>query len=114
MHIKKILHVNQSIERYSQISNLDKSLDIQHNPRVRKDISKIYFLTDYDLGKTIVPIFKNYALNSDINKNNKPFKIPNGITFINIDPKTGRPSNNENSIMEPFIKSPENLSLIHI
>ena len=61
-NIKKILHVNQSIERYSQISNLDKSLEIQHNPRVRKDISKIYFLTDYDLGKTIVPIFKNYAL----------------------------------------------------
>ena len=56
-----------------------------------------------------VPIFKNYSLYSDINKNNKPFKIPNGITFINIDPKTGRPSNNENSIMEPFIKSPENI-----
>ena len=56
-----------------------------------------------------VPIFKNYALNSDINKNNKPFKIPNGLTFINIDPKTGMPSNNENSIMEPFIKSSENI-----
>ena len=56
-----------------------------------------------------VPIFKNYALNSDINQNNKPFKIPNGLTFINIDPKTGRPSNNENSIMEPFIKSSENI-----
>ncbi len=56
-----------------------------------------------------VPIFKNYALHSDINKNNKPFKIPNGLTFINIDPTTGRPSNNENSIMEPFIKSSENI-----
>ena len=56
-----------------------------------------------------VPIFKNYALNSDINQNNKPFKIPNGLTFINIDPKTGMPSNNENSIMEPFIKSSENI-----
>ena len=56
-----------------------------------------------------VPIFKNYSLYSDINKNKKPFKIPNGLTFINIDPKTGRPSNNENSIMEPFIKSSENI-----
>ncbi len=56
-----------------------------------------------------VPIFKNYALNSDINKNNKPFRIPNGLTFINIDPSTGMPSNNKNSIMEPFIKSPENI-----
>ena len=64
-NIQKILHVNQSIKRYSQISNLDKNLEIQHNPRVRKDISKIYFLIDYELGKTIVPIFKNYALGMD-------------------------------------------------
>ena len=46
---------------------------------------------------------------SDINQNNKPFKIPNGLTFINIDPKTGMPSNNADSIMEPFIKSSENI-----
>ena len=64
-NIKKILHVNHSIERYSQILNLDKNLEIQHSPRVRKDISKIYFLIDYDLGKTVVPIFKNYALGID-------------------------------------------------
>ena len=56
-----------------------------------------------------VPIFKNYALNSDINKNNKPFRIPNGLTFINIDPSTGMPSNNKNAIMEPFLKSSENI-----
>jgi len=56
-----------------------------------------------------VPIFKNYALNSKININNKPFRIPNGLTFINIDPKTGMPSNNENAIMEPFIKYSENV-----
>ena len=61
-NIKKILDVNLSNERYAQVSNLDKNLKIQHSPRVRKDISKIYFLIDYDLGKTIVPIFKNYAL----------------------------------------------------
>ena len=56
-----------------------------------------------------VPIFKNYALNSDINKNNKPFRIPNGLTFINIDPKTGMPSNSKSAIMEPFIKYSENI-----
>jgi penicillin-binding protein 1A len=56
-----------------------------------------------------VPIFKNYALNSEINKNHKPFRIPNGLTFINIDPKTGIPSNSKNSIMEPFIKNSENI-----
>jgi penicillin-binding protein 1A len=56
-----------------------------------------------------VPIFKNYALNSEINKNNKPFRIPNGLTFINIDPKTGVPSNSKSAIMEPFIKDSENI-----
>ena len=56
-----------------------------------------------------VPIFKNYALNSNINKNNKPFRIPNGLTFINIDPRTGMPSNKKNAIMEPFLKSEENI-----
>tara|TARA_Y100001970_G_C14252643_1_gene872975 strand:+ start:275 stop:2623 length:2349 start_codon:yes stop_codon:yes gene_type:complete len=56
-----------------------------------------------------VPIFKNYALNSEINSNNKPFRIPNGITFININPNTGMPSNSKNAIMEPFIKDSENV-----
>ncbi|MDC0233094.1 PBP1A family penicillin-binding protein [Pelagibacteraceae bacterium] len=56
-----------------------------------------------------VPIFKNYAVNSEINKNNKPFRIPNGLTFINIDPKTGMPSNDKSAIMEPFIKYSENV-----
>ena len=56
-----------------------------------------------------VPIFKNYALNSEINKNSKPFRIPNGLTFINIDPKTGIPSNSKSAIMEPFIEYSENI-----
>ncbi len=60
--IQEILDINLSINRYSKISNLDKMIEIQHTPRARKDISKIYFLLDYGLGKTIVPIFRNYAL----------------------------------------------------
>jgi hypothetical protein len=63
--IKEILGIDLSIERYSKISNLDKNIEIQHTPRAREDISKIYFLTDYDFGKTILPIFKNYALGID-------------------------------------------------
>ena len=30
------------------------------------------------------------------------------ITLININPKTGKPSNDKNSILEPFIKYSEN------
>jgi len=94
-NIKKILHVNQSIERNIQISNLDKNLEIQHSPRVRKDISKIYFLTDYDLGKTIVPIFKNYALSINFYSTSELFHDAADIkkladfegTFIPLSPK---------------------------
>ena len=63
--IKRILDVNGSISRYMDISNLDKDLKIVHSLRIRDDISKIYFLLDYDLGKTIVPLVKNFALNID-------------------------------------------------
>ena len=63
--VKRILEVNRSIDRHLDISNLDKDLEIDHYPRIRNDISKIYFLLDYDLGKTIVPLVKNFALNID-------------------------------------------------
>ena len=35
--------------------------------------------------------------------------MPNGLTFINIDPKTGKPSNDKFANMEPFIKYSENI-----
>ena len=63
--IKRILDVDGSISRYMHISNLDKNLKIVHSLRIRDDISKIYFLLNYDLGKTIVPLVKNFALNID-------------------------------------------------
>ena len=63
--IKRILDVNGSIGRYMDISNLDKNLKMVHSLRIRDDISKIYFLLNYDLGKTIIPLVKNFALNID-------------------------------------------------
>ena len=71
--IKEILGIDLSVKRYTKISNLDKNIEIKHTPRVRKDISKIYFLTDYDFGKTIVPIFRNYALNIDFYSSSELF-----------------------------------------
>ena len=63
--IKEILGVEDSINQFNKIYNLDKGLKIQHSPRIRNDISKIYFLLDYDFGKTIVPIVRNYAFEID-------------------------------------------------
>ncbi len=54
-----------------------------------------------------VPIFKNFIVNSQINKNKTPFRIPSGLSFVNINQKTGLPSNDKNSIMEAFIEGTE-------
>ena len=50
-----------------------------------------------------VPIFKNFAENLEINALKIPFKIPSGISFVKIDPKTGLASNSKDSILEPYI-----------
>ena len=63
--IREILGVNSSVNKNTQILNFDKSLKIQHSPRIRNDISKIYYLLDYDFGKTVVPIVRNYAFEID-------------------------------------------------
>ena len=60
-----MLGVEGSVNQFNQIYNFDKSLKIEHSPRIRNDISKIYFLLDYDFGKTIVPIVRNYAFEID-------------------------------------------------
>ena len=50
-----------------------------------------------------LPIFKKFIKKANINLNKIPFRIPSGISFVKIDPKTGLPSNKKSSILEPFI-----------
>ncbi len=54
-----------------------------------------------------VPIFKDFIKKANINSNKTPFRIPSGLSFVNIDEKSGLPSNKENSIMEAFIEGTE-------
>ncbi len=54
-----------------------------------------------------VPIFNSFAEKVNINSKNIPFRVPSGISFVKIDPKTGLASNNENSILEPYILGSE-------
>ena len=61
--IAEILNTVLSLKNFEEVSTIDKSLQIEHLPRVRNDISKIYFVTDYDIGKSIVPEIKSYTLN---------------------------------------------------
>ena len=64
--IKEILNVISSLNKFSIVNKVDRSIKIEHEPRVRKDISKIFFITNYELGKTLVPAFRSYTLNIDL------------------------------------------------
>tara|TARA_B100000035_G_scaffold200897_1_gene171881 strand:+ start:1 stop:696 length:696 start_codon:yes stop_codon:yes gene_type:complete len=64
--IEEILHVTSSLNKFSIVNKVDRSIKIEHEPRVRKDIAKIYFITNYELGKTLVPAFRSYSLNIDL------------------------------------------------
>ena len=64
--IQKVLEVNRSNERKLLISKLDRNIEIEHNPRIRKDINKVYFLVDYDLGKAVAPSLRNYSIELSI------------------------------------------------
>jgi len=63
--IKRILYVDSSLKNFSKLSKLDKNIELLHSPRVRNDVTGIYFLSNYDSGKTVVPIFRSYALDID-------------------------------------------------
>ena len=54
-----------------------------------------------------VPIFKNFIKQSKTNSNKTPFRVPSGLSFVNINQNTGLPSNDEGSIMEAFIEGTE-------
>ena len=50
-----------------------------------------------------VPIFKEFMKEAKVNPSKIPFRVPSGISFVKIDPKTGLVSKNSEGIFEPFI-----------
>ena len=54
-----------------------------------------------------VPIFKDFIKQSNTNENKTPFRVPSGMSFVNINQKSGLPSNADGSIMEAFIEGTE-------
>ena len=77
--IKKILNVDLSTRNYQDLAKFDNGLDISHTPRIRNDIASIYYITDYDIGKTIVPIFRINALNIETFSSSEIFHDANDI-----------------------------------
>ena len=60
--IKKVLEIDESNLRGEIINKFINNRQIEHTPRIRQDIGKIYFLLDYDQGKSIVPLLKSYVV----------------------------------------------------
>ena len=67
--VQKLLKVYDSSRRLSFIESLDRKITIEHFPRSRNDIDKVYFLLDYELGKSIVPIYRNLDFGSKLFSN---------------------------------------------
>jgi hypothetical protein len=51
--IKKILNIDTSTKKHLKISDLDKSIEIKHSPRIRNDISKYIFCLIMNLEKQL-------------------------------------------------------------
>lgn len=77
--IRKILNVDLSSLQFLNLNKLDKEIEIIHSPRIRNDIVSIYFITNYDVGKTIVPIFRSYALGIDSFSSSEIFHDANDV-----------------------------------
>lgn len=60
--IKKVLEIDESKLRGEIINKFFNKRQIEHTPRIRQDIGKIYFLLDYDQGKSIAPLLKSYVV----------------------------------------------------
>ena len=60
--IKKVLEIDESNLRGEIINKFVNNRQIEHTPRIRQDIGKIYFLIDYDQGKSIAPLLKSYVV----------------------------------------------------
>ena len=59
--LQKILEINNSYNKAKLVSSFDKSLKIEHTPRLRQDLKKIYFLVGYNEGKSVVPFVKSFS-----------------------------------------------------
>lgn len=59
--LQKILEINNSYNKAKLVSSFDKSLQIEHTPRLRQDLKKIYFLVGYNEGKSVVPFVKSFS-----------------------------------------------------
>ena len=62
---QQVTGIESSMKRLDGLESLDRNITINHKPRERKDFNKIFFLTGYDIGKSLVPIFRSYLISTE-------------------------------------------------
>jgi hypothetical protein len=62
---QQVTGIESSMKRLDSLESLDRNITINHKPRERKDFNKIFFLTGYDIGKSLVPIFRSYLISNE-------------------------------------------------
>ena len=77
--IEKVLEIDESNLRKETINKFINNRQIEHTPRIRKDIGKIYFLLNYDQGKSIVPLLKSYVVGTKIYSTSEIFHDADNI-----------------------------------
>ena len=57
--------IDSSVKRFDDLQKNDSSIVMKYSPREKKDFKKIYFLTEYNIGKSLVPIFRSYLIDTE-------------------------------------------------
>ena len=60
-----VIGIDSSIKRFNDLQKIDSSIAIKNSPREKKDFKKIYFLIEYNIGKSLVPIFRSYLIDTE-------------------------------------------------
>ena len=60
-----VIGFDSSTKRFDDLKRNDETITIKHSPREKKDFKKIYFLTEYNIGKSLVPIFRSYLIDTE-------------------------------------------------
>ena len=104
--VDEIMSEGKTIKTKKNVLNPVKTIVIPTT--MRESIKHARSLGYKETGSSVaVPIFRDFILRSKTNENKKSFRVPSGLSFVNISQDTGLPSNETNSIMEAFIEGTE-------
>jgi len=60
-----VIGIDSSVKRFDDLQKNDSSIVMKYSPREKKDFKKIYFLTEYNIGKSLVPLFRSYLIDTE-------------------------------------------------